>query len=131
MAHDVFLILDPDFSTDLWSLSRGSHVWLIQSPHNDLAVQAVWERETGGYTLLRGVTRFKGSGELTESFYDTLNTIDQHHVAPAWDAIRVIGISLDDVHLDRVAKELGDAPVELVVTDRGFTIQRATAAAEP
>lgn len=127
--HEVFFILDPYFTGDLWSLSREAHVWLIESAHNKALAQAVWERETKEHSPLIGVTTFEGSDDPSETFYRFLGTIDDHHneySAPRpWDTIYVIGFPLERASQDRIAEELGVDSVRLDSQSSGFAIHRA------
>ena len=128
MSHEVFFILDDRFSGDLWSLSRSAHVWLIDSPQNQAAARVIWDRESESYSPLQGITTFNGAQDLSDSFYNFLSTIDQHHnehSAPErWSAIHVIGFPLDRASPDRIADELG-FEVLLKSEGGGFTIERA------
>jgi hypothetical protein len=128
VIHEVILILRRDFEGDLWSLSREAHVWIIQSPENSLAVQAVRERETEGYSPLRGVTSFTGGDDVSADFYDLLSVIDCHHnqsAAPRpWDKIHVIGMPRRITRRKQVAEVLG-VPVAIDYEPQAFTIRRA------
>jgi hypothetical protein len=134
MSHEVFFILDACFPGDLWSLSRRGHVWLIGSPQNKDAAQAVWDRETGDYSPLQGVTTFDGSKDTAETFYSFLGTIDEHHgeySAPQpWDTIHVLGIPLDRVARAEITEALGIAAVVLDREAGGFAIRRAAQQAD-
>ena len=129
MSHEVYLVLDPQFADDLWSLSRGAHVWLFRTAENEAAAKAVRERETEGYSPLRGVTIFDGSGEAYDDFYMILPMIEVHHAeysaAPEpWNAIHVIGLSGRNIRRDRVADALGIDAFEVVKEGKGFAIKR-------
>jgi hypothetical protein len=130
MSHNVYFILDRDFTGDLWSLSRNSHVWIIRSTCNEAATRLVWNRETDGHSPLQGVTTFDGAEDTSDSFYGYLGTIDDHHgeySAPEpWDTIHVIGFSLDSARPDRIAEALGVESVLLDPEGGGFAIRRAT-----
>ncbi len=129
MSHEVFLILDTSFDGDLWSLSREGHVWIVQSPENDAAARAVRERETEGYSPLRGVTTFNGSEDVNAIFYSYLGVIDCHHnqsAAPQpWDTIHVVGLSRKMVRPERIAESLGVESLVLTKEPQGFAIRRA------
>jgi hypothetical protein len=135
MSHNVFLILDTSFAGDLWSVSREAHIWLIKSIQNDVAARAVWDRETEDYSPLRGVTTFDGYADRIETFYSFLGTIDAHHdeyaASEPWDAIHVLGVSLDEVRGPRIAEELGLEAVVLDAEPGGFAIKRAAQQGDP
>ena len=128
-SHEVFLIVDPSFSGDLWSLSRNAHVWIINSQSNDAAAHAVWSGETVGHSPAAGVTTFRGSSDPSETLYGLLGTIDEHHGQHAavrpWDKIHVVGLGIDSVSIDRIGDELGLASLRLEVEGNGFVIRRA------
>ena len=115
MSHDVYIILDRGFAGDLWSLSRKTHVWLIKSKCNEAAARLVWDRETGGYSPLNGVTTFEGADGTGDSLYGILSTIDEHHDEYAaqlpWGTIHVIGCRWESVRPGRIAEELGGEKV--------------------
>ncbi|HEY0765018.1 MAG TPA: hypothetical protein VGD61_21750 [Pyrinomonadaceae bacterium] len=127
MSHEVYLVLDPQFADDLWSLSRGAHVWIIKTAENEAAARAVWDRETERHSPLRGVTIFDSSGEAYDDFYRILPTIEDHHdeySAPEpWNAIHVIGLS-GNIRRDRIADALGVDDFEVVKEGEGFAIKR-------
>ena len=129
MSHEVYFVLDRAFARDLWSLSRNSHVWLIQSPPNDAAARRVWDRETDGHSLLHGVTTFVGANDTSDSFYAFLGTIDEHHgehsATDPWDTIHVIGFPLESARPNRIAEELRVTIDVLQAEDGGFSIRRA------
>lgn len=129
MSHEVYLVLDPQFDGDLWSLSRAAHVWIIQTAENEAAARAVWDRESEGLSPLRGVTTFDGSGEAYDDFYRILPTIEEHHAeysAPEpWNAIHVIGLS-GNIQRDRIADALGIDAFEVIKEGKGFAIKRTT-----
>jgi len=129
MSHEVFFILDQQFSEDLWALSRGAHVWLIKSPQNEAAARVVWDRESETHSPLQGVTIFDGAQDVDDSFYGLLSTIDEHHgeySAPEpWSAIHVIGFRLDRASPDRIADKLGVEVSLLESEGGGFMIRRA------
>jgi hypothetical protein len=95
-AHEVHFILDPRFGGDLWELSRGAHVWICNSPENDPRIDAVWAPETEEYSELMGVTSFALGGDVAQTFYSFLGTIEDHHgehaAAEPWSAIHVLGL---------------------------------------
>ena len=131
MSHEVFLILDHEFSGDVWALSRSAHVWLIKSPQNDAAARVVWDSESKSDAPLQRVTTFDGAQDANDSFYNLLSTIDRHHneySAPEpWSAIHVIGLPLDKASADRIAAELGVEVLLHKSEGDGFTIRRAAA----
>ena len=125
--HEVFFILG-DFEGDLWRLSRAHHVWLVRSQHNTALAEAVWARESQGYSALCGVTVFDGTGDRTQEFYEFLGTIDEHHgtySAPvAWSAIHVRGVDTSDVDEGDTSSVLGGVAVQILPESGGFAIVR-------
>ena len=126
--HHVFFILC-DFHGDLWSLSRGAHVWLVHSPSNDEAARRVWDREPVGHSPLSGVTTFDSSGDLLADFYQFLVTIDEHHnqysASPHWISIHVRGVGVEQIDADRIGAALECSHVRIMPESDGFTIIRA------
>ena len=120
--HQVFLILQ-DFDGDLWSLSRGCHVWLVHSPVNDDAARGIWGRESDGHSPLHGATTFDSSGDRIDDLYLSLGLIDEHHAA--WGAIHVRGVELEEVDPHRIATELEDVDFRTLPESGGFAILRA------
>jgi hypothetical protein len=130
MNHEVYLILDPHFDGDLWSLSRAAHVWIVESAENDVASRAVRARETEGYSPLHGVTTFNACEAVLPHFYDSLSVIDCHHnqsAAPRpWDTIHVVGVPRKRVRASRIAEALNVEGVALENERQGFAIRRRT-----
>lgn len=128
LDHQVFFILR-DFDGDLWSLSRGAHVWLAHSPVNDAAARCVWDREVGGHSPLSGVTTFDSSGDCLADFYQFLETIAVHHnehSAPtAWRAINVRGVRVEQIDADRIRDALDCDHLQILPELDGFAIIRA------
>jgi hypothetical protein len=125
--HHVFLIFG-EFDSDLWSLSRDRHVWLMASPGNDVQARRVWDRESKPYTALSGVTTFPCKGSSLAELFGMLLTVDGHHdewsVDDPWTAIHVRGIPVDGVTGQRVSFELGFG-CRVLPEDGGFVIIRA------
>ena len=127
-VHEVSFIFDVEFSGDLWALSRGAHVWLIKSEHNDRITGSVWDRETEPYSPMHGVSTFGDASDPTSSFYSFLGTIDQHHdefSAPRpWDVIHVIGLALEPLSTEKIANELLLESAHIEKEAGGFAIRR-------
>jgi len=75
----VAIVMRLDFSTELPSLAEQFHVWVVDTPVNRRAAEALWALNSGD--RLRGVTLFKRhEGESSESSaMDLLPVIDEHH----------------------------------------------------
>ena len=125
----MFLILEPEFDGDLWELSRGAHVWIVDSARNTAAASAVWDRKPDSEWPTQGVTTFVPQDDVTASLYSMLGTVDEHHgeysAAVPWQAIHVRGVAIDDVSETRIAEELGGVSIHLLREDAGFAIERA------
>lgn len=128
LDHHVLFILR-DFEGDLWSLSRGAHVWLVDTPGNHAAARGVWDRENDGHSPLSGVTTFASSGDCLADFYQLLRTIDEHHdeysAASQWGIITVRGVRFDQIDADRIRAALRCTRLGILPDSGGFAIIRA------
>jgi hypothetical protein len=75
----VAIVLLADFGAHLRELAERCHVWVVDTPANRLAAEAV--RASGPSDRTHGVTTFKTcEGESIESsLIDLLPVIDEHH----------------------------------------------------
>ncbi len=79
-VNKVALVFDPNLGDKLEPLASHSHVWIIDTPHNQAIAKKYWQthplhkRETG-------VTTFKFSDSQTteELCLSMLDTVDLHH----------------------------------------------------
>lgn len=126
MVVELYFILDLGFDGDLWALSRSAHVWIVRSPRNEAAARAVWERDADTRSSPSGVTVFDGSIDATATFYASLGTIALHHdefsSPEPWSTIHVVGLPIDRVRPERVAKALSVDAVRLAPEAGGFAI---------
>ena len=74
----VAIVILPDFGRQLPSLAEPFHVWVVDTPVNRQAAEALWAAGPGDRT--HGVTTFKLESESTESsIVNLLPVINEHH----------------------------------------------------
>ena len=129
----VALVVDREFGARLDRLEVFDHVWLIQSPTNELA-DVEFERRAG-------VGSNKKFGPDISTFYAgddespavtcarLVEELDSHHSGyagdPAWSEIRVFGASLD-VELESRFRVIGAQFFS--AANHGFVVSRRLAA---
>lgn len=90
----VAVVLYEDFGMRLEVLASRCPVWIVNSPANDPAIQAIWQ---SGRELPEGsgVTSFRNSSGIApqQKFLSMLGTIDLHHYE--WTALEVYGVRCD------------------------------------
>jgi hypothetical protein len=118
-----------DFSAELPSLAEQFHVWVVDTPINRRAAEALWSVEVG-YDRTHGVTIFKQyEGESTESsVVHLLPVIDEHHgLGQDWAmdiVLEVLGVPLT-AGLRSALEALG--PFDILERADGFAATRTTA----
>jgi hypothetical protein len=80
-AHGVAIVVDPVFGEKLFGLAARLHVWILETPVNKVAAQAVWSEGANVHSLDRGATTFSGkpTDPPDEIVTSMLDTIDLHH----------------------------------------------------
>ena len=125
----VAIVVSRDFSTELLELANRFDVWVLDTPANRRASEAIWADHKIDHAY--SVTTFKEyEGESTEtSLVDLLPIVDDHHgLREEWAGdivLEVIGQPLTDAIRDAL-EVLGP----FVISERrdGFTATRATTA---
>ena len=118
--------MNSDFGTELASLAEQFHVWVMDTPVNRRATEAIWALGSGDRT--HGVTTFKrDEGESIESsVLDLLAVIDDHHgLREAWATdvvLEVLGVPLT-ANIRSALESLG--PFDIVERPDGFVATRA------
>jgi len=121
----VAIVLQSDFSTQLPSLAEQFHVWVVDTPVNRRAAEALWG--VGGGDRSHGVTLFKqNEGESSESSVeDLLSVIDEHHgLREDWATdivLEVLGVPLT-ARLRSALEALG--PFDVLERSNGFAATR-------
>jgi hypothetical protein len=94
----VEVIVDPDFQGDIAALASIRPVWIIDSPHNGPAIDAVWAY--GPERNLFEVSRcpYANTEERVENLLDILGCLDDHH--PHHNVV------VHGVHADHVRAQL-------------------------
>jgi hypothetical protein len=79
-------------STELESLARRMHVWVVGTPQNRTAAEAFWQKSPGAPPSEAGITTFTSGPnvEPLERLPSLLDTVEQHH--PALSRIELYGI---------------------------------------
>lgn len=116
----VFLIFG-EYRGDLWELSRKQHVWLMNTPANDVAARRVWDAGSEDDTPLRGVSTFVCDEATVAEVHEMLVTIAEHH--DGWAVIHVRGMPMDGVTDEAVSDVLGFA-CSVQPEDGGFAVLR-------
>jgi hypothetical protein len=105
--YGVHVIVDPAFGERLREIPLDEPIWIVDTPTNRLAYEAVW-RERKPESYLVGFSSFKvNPNEQPEDWLiSILDTIDEHHGEmshdPPWSRINVIGVRWTQ----RIAEEL-------------------------
>jgi hypothetical protein len=125
----VAIVMQSDFSTQLPSLAEQFHVWVVDTPVNRRAAEALWGVDGGDRT--RSVTIFRQyEGESTESsVVRLLPVIDEHHgLRQDWATdivLEVLGVPLT-ARLRSALETLG--PFDILDRSDGFAPTRTPAA---
>jgi hypothetical protein len=96
-THAVAVVVDPAFGDKLSPLAARVHVWIIDTPENNDAAEAVWRECSGANSIERGATKFSASrtDPPDEVVTSMLDTIDLHHGeyshVPRWSVLEVFG----------------------------------------
>jgi hypothetical protein len=108
--HVVAVVVDPTFGERLWNLARTSHVWIVKSPDNEEAAQALWRGEHDDPAAPRkDVTLFNATGESPDSdFLSIIDDVELHHGEDSYpdspaNVIEVIGTPLADAVRESLA----------------------------
>ena len=94
--YRVHVIVDPAFGDRLREIPEGEPVWIVDTPPNRLAYEAVG-RERNPESYLVGLSSFKvdPTGQPEDWLISELEAIDLHHGEmshdPPWSGINVIG----------------------------------------
>lgn len=89
----VEIIVDPDFTGDLFALASARPVWIVDSQRNAPRIDAVWE--LGPERDLFEVSRFSsGDSPRIQNLIEILGCLDDHH--PHHNIV-VHGLSAADV----------------------------------
>ncbi len=100
-AYRVHIIVDPDFGNRIREIPAGDPVWIVDTPQNRLAFEAV-RRERPDTNHLIGLTSFKvdPTGLPEDWLISELHTIDLHHGDmshdPPWSMVNVIGVGWNE-----------------------------------
>jgi hypothetical protein len=125
----VAIVMQSDFSTQLPSLAEQFHVWLVDTPVNRRAAEALWSVRGGG-DRTHGVTIFtQYEGESIESSaVRLLPVIDEHHgLQEAWATeivLEVLGVPFTAA-LRSALEALG--PFDILERSDGFAATRMAA----
>jgi hypothetical protein len=99
--HEVAVVVDPTFGERLWDLARTSHVWIVRSPDNEEAAQALWRGDRADPSAPRkDVTLFNATGKSPDSdFLSIIDDVELHHGEDSYpdspvNVIQVIGTPL-------------------------------------
>ena len=88
----VAIVMHADFATKLPALAGQFHVWVVETPANRRAAEALWVVGPGDRT--HGVTTFKlyEGDSIESSVMNLLPVIDEHHADSAVVEVLVTGI---------------------------------------
>ncbi|HVG93477.1 MAG TPA: hypothetical protein VND21_03455 [Planctomycetota bacterium] len=129
--HIVFIVADPGCGEGVFPLARVGHVWLVESPVNELARtrfyrEAMWTGDVQN-PMGSGISSYAaGAGASAEDrVLNILETVDDHHgpYEPdgAWTQIVVMGATLTPA-LREAFEEIGATAFS--VTPGGFQCHR-------
>jgi hypothetical protein len=110
-VNKVALVLDPNFGEKLELLAYQSHVWIIDTPHNQAIAIKYWHTHPHDKTET-GITTFKFSTDKTleELCLGMLDTIDLHHGEyssnPPYSNLEIVGLPKSEA-LQSALEELG------------------------
>jgi hypothetical protein len=96
-THEVAVVVDPAFGERVSQLAARVHVWIIDTPENKAAAEALWRECSGPHSIERGATTFSASrtDPPDEVVIYMLDTIDLHHGeyshVPPWSVLEVFG----------------------------------------
>jgi hypothetical protein len=95
-AHNVALVLDPDFGERLRPLAIRMHVWISGTDGNRRVAEEIWA-ENKEYSLEQGVTTMAQGDDSAEGFFATvLWAVNVHHGEyshdPVWTVLHIYGI---------------------------------------
>jgi len=77
--NSIEVIVDPDFQGDIAVLASVRPVWIVDSPHNAHAIDAVW-RDVPEQTLFEvGRCSYRDTGKRIENLLDMIGCLDDHH----------------------------------------------------
>ena len=92
--NSIEVIVDPDFQGDIRSLASVRPVWIVDSPHNGPAVDAVWADGSERNLFEVSRCRYGDADKRVENLLDILGCLDDHH--PHHNIV-VHGVHADDV----------------------------------
>jgi hypothetical protein len=116
----VTLVVDPDFGERATAQASRGPLWVIESPPNKAAIEALWN--SGPSPFENSPTWFKAVPDRTpeDAAMWTIGTVDGHH--PEWRTFEVIGVALSQKLTDAL---LECAPGTAKETSEGFVFVRA------
>ena len=96
-AHVVAVVVDPAFGDRLSALAARLHVWIIDTPENKAATEALWREGGHAPSIEHGATTFSArqTDPPDEVVASILGDIDLHHGeyshVPPWSGLEVFG----------------------------------------
>jgi hypothetical protein len=128
VRYSVALVVDPEFGDRLRVLSSRLHVWIVDSPCNRPAAEAIWIAKAAGegYSNEAGVTTFEAVGATAEDWcIGIIDSVDDHHNSsshnPGYTVLEVYGAAQSQ-RIRESLKELGF--VRFIDTPEGFNAKK-------
>jgi hypothetical protein len=121
-TNQVVVVVNRTFGTRLAETAKRHHTWIVDTPPNRLAAEAVW-KQTATYSSGRGATTFDDdpSAAPDELVARMLCTIGEHH--PGVNRLEIYGCSLTPA----LKAELAECGFGSVVNvEDGFLVSRQT-----
>ena len=94
LDNSIEVIVDPDFQGDIRALASVRPVWIVDSPHNGPAIDAVWIDGSQRNLFEVSRCRYGDADKRVENLLDILGCLDDHH--PHHNIV-VHGVHADDV----------------------------------
>jgi hypothetical protein len=118
----VTLVVDPDFGPRATAQAGFGPLWVIESPANVAAIQALWD--SGPSKFENAPTYFLNRADRSpeEAAAFEIGTVDTHH--PYWQTFEIIGVRLTDNLLSTFREFTTGTARE---TDEGFVFERRLA----
>jgi hypothetical protein len=115
----VTLVVDPSFGQRAKARAELGPLWVIRSPDNVLAIEAIWASGKSPFVDAPTVFNAVPGRSSEDAAYWCIGTVHDHH--PAWRTFEVIGVGLSDKLLHAMREcASGDAKE----TDEGFVFTR-------
>ena len=92
--NSIEVIVDPDFQGDIRTLASVRPVWIVDSPHNGPAIDAVWAHVPESDLFEVSRCSYKDTGQRLENLLDIIGCLDDHHTH---HDIIVHGLHADEV----------------------------------